>query len=391
MTQHNLRVCIMGTLLSIGVIEQDEFQRRVSHASGEKITVTFMISGRVKYHVGEVASFKEFKLLPQWLNYILGCFRNLSILVKQDIFVTNGPHIPSGVVWIFSKSLRKKSMLTIHGHFEQEWEKSDRPKINISVSKFISRYMLPSFDMIVVNDDQLKQELIDLGVESTRIFIRYVFADTEKFNRKNIDKQNVQDFQQKHKLPESYVLFVGKLTSWDGADDMMNVIKQVHKELPGEIFVFVGDGELRPQIEAFVKDNSLSNNVILTGYINKEMMPLVYYGAKMLILPNHPPQAGVGRISLEGLSMKIPVVAYDIGEFRKIVIDDQTGYLVPEGNTELLAAKVTNILKNSELQQKMGTNGRKLVKNKYDIDLYIKSWLASLYKLRQDKAPEKYD
>lgn len=389
MTSCKLRICLMGTLLSIGVMEEEEFHQRISQASGGQVQVTFMIIRDPLLRAEDKPRQpRKRRLLPSSVSYLFRCIRNLPMLARQDIFITNGPHIPSGIVWTLSKLLHKKSMLTIHGHFEQEWSQARHHGMNMVILGIIRKYMLSSFDMIVVNDEHLGDSLRTIGISPSRIFTRYVFADTEKFNRDNVDKPDFQAFRQKYSLPEAYVLFVGKLTSWDGADDMLEVIKRVHAELPAEKFVFVGEGELRVQIDSFIEQNHLNGIVNLTGFISKEIMPLAYYGAKVLVLPNHPPQGGVGRIYLEGLSMEIPVVAYDIGEFRKIIIDGETGYLIPEGDIDLMAIKITALLNSPALRERMGTNGRSLVQTTYDIEGYINSWLESLYVLVPDKRPD---
>ncbi|MFX0200460.1 MAG: glycosyltransferase family 4 protein [Candidatus Hodarchaeota archaeon] len=380
-----LRVCItgLGESKSIGGLSEDEFHHRISKASGGQIQVTF-VNNKGRYHRNDsnVARPWENREPLGWLfSYPSVCLRNLSNLIRQDILVTDSIAMAGVIVCLFSRLFKKKSMITIHGHYEEERLKKPLSPVRNILFATGSKFILRFASTFVTNDEQIAQKLVRKGVQSSRVSVRYVFADTKKFSRVWVTEDGFQEFISHFRLPEKYALYVGDLTYWDGAQDMVEIIKRIHSRLPAVKFVLIGEGSLKSWISQFIRESNLNGLVFQIDNLDHKLMPFAYYGADVLICPLHPPQAGVGRITLEGLSMELPVIAYDIGELHHVVKDKETGYLVPEGDTDLMAEKTVSLLMTRDLKIKLGRNGRKLVQYDYDIDTYIGNWLQSLYSL----------
>lgn len=387
-----LRVCIGSvceTSMSVGGLSEDEFRQRINEVSKGQIEVIFMLSREIdeKSLDAKIISLRKVKWLPHWLSYLTSSFKNLPTLMKQDIFVVPDINGTGPIACLFCKLFRKKSMITIHGHYEKEWKEIGRySKMRLMFYDIGEKFTLKFADMIVVNDEQIKEKLIHKGVSPTRVSIRYVFADTETFSRKHSDENKFQEVKSAYTLPDKYVLFVGHLSEWDGIMDVLEVFKKIHAVLPTYKCVLVGgvtvEKELsKSRINSFIVENNFDNEVIQTGKVDHKLMPYFYYGADIIILPLQPPQAGVGRIIVEALSMEIPVIIMDIGIFHRVVVDDETGYRVPLGNTDLMASKAVYLLQNPKLRKKFGLNGRKLVQNEYDADIYIGNWVNSIRSL----------
>ena len=392
-----IRVCLTSMVertLSIGAgaLSEDEFRQRISRASQGQIEVIFLLregenktdeSGDVK-----IVRLKKIKRLPRWVSYSIICFKNLPLLMKQDVLVAPTVELDGFFVCLFCKLFRKKSMITIHGHYEEEWRTWHHySKLRIMLNNIYARFTLKFADMIVVNDEQIKEKLIHKGVNPSRLSVRYVFVDTEKFSRKTINAKKFQEVKSTYKLPDKYVLFVGSLDECDGIMDMLEVFKRIHAELPAYKCVLIGDVKigkelLKSRINTFIIENSFDNEIIQTGKVDHDLMPYLYYGADIIILPMHPPQAGVGRVILEALSIEIPVITTDIGVLYRGVVNGETGYRVPLGDIDLMASKAIYLLEKPDLRKKFGSNGRKLVQiKKNDINIYIDNWVNSIRSL----------
>ncbi|MCK4403262.1 MAG: glycosyltransferase family 4 protein [Dehalococcoidia bacterium] len=379
-----LRVCITwaGVLLSIGGLSESEFRQRINKASGGKIQVTFVRNKEeCQRSDSNVVAPWENKQPPWLLSYPPVCLRNLPSLIRQDVLVAGAIGMSGVVVCLLSKLFKKKSMITIHGHYEEEWSLKRHCTVKNLLFAAASKFILGFADLFVANDQQIAQKLISKGVQASRVSVRRVFADTKKFSRACVSEDGSQKFLSVFGLPDKYVLYVGRLTSWDGAQDMFEIIKRIHSSLPAVKFVLIGEGPLKPWISQSVAEDNLSGIVFQIDRVSHELMPFAYYGADALVCPLHPPQSGVGRITLEALSMEVPVVAYDIGELHLVVRNDETGYLVLEGDTDLTAARTISLLMAPNLRAKFGRSGRKLVQCNYDVDTYIGNWLQSLYSL----------
>lgn len=380
-----LRVCITSVCgpLSICGPSENEFQQRINKASGGQIQVTF-VNNRRRYHDdgSTIAAPGESEYPSLWvLSYPAMCLWKLPSLAKQDILVADGIGLPGVVVCLLSKLFKKKSMITIHGHFEEEWSVKKHSTIENMLFAVAMKFILRFANTFVANDQQIAQKLISKDIQSSRVSVRRVFADTRKFSRTSVEEKEFQKFTTRFGLPDKYVLYVGRLTAWDGAQDMLDIVKRVHNAVPDTRFVLIGDGPLKAYIGQFIADNNLNGIVFQIDRLDHHLMPYIYYGADVVVCPLHSPQSGVGRITLEALSMEVPVIAYDAGELNLVVRNEETGCLVPEGDTALMAARTISLLLDPALKTKLGRNGRKLVQCDYDVDAYIGNWLQSLYRL----------
>ncbi len=160
---------------------------------------------------------------------------------------------------------------------------------------------------------------------------------------------------------ESYVLFIGNLVPRKGIADLLKVAKIIIKKRSNTFFVLIGDGPLRKWLELNI--HSFHGKVKVLGKVSQEILLKWLSKASVLLLPSY--SEGLPTVCLEALASEVPVVASNIGGTSEIVLEGETGYLFPPGNTQLCAEKVLRLLDDDKLQRKMGRCGRSLVKQFY--------------------------
>jgi len=108
-------------------------------------------------------------------------------------------------------------------------------------------------------------------------------------------------------------------------------------------------------------------------WLPPELMPNLYQNADIFAAP---PiwQEPFGLVAVEAMATGLPVVASDVGGLRDIVTDGETGYLFANGNFIELADKLEKLLDDADLRMKMGTAGRRRVKNSYDWSVVMKRY-----------------
>jgi glycosyltransferase involved in cell wall biosynthesis len=383
-----IKICLVSQAertLSIGAasLSERDFSDKIRENSANQIEVTFLLGDPSKIgnrSTENIIFLKKMKYLPRIISYPLICLINSSTLLHQDIFIVPGISIDGFLVCLFCKIFKKKSIITIHGHYEDEWVLKRRySEFKLLRARFYERSILHFSDLIIVNDDDIQKKLIEKGVNPSKILIRYVSVDIQKFFRENINPESLKSFKNKYQIPNKIILFVGHLTEWDGIFDFIQVIKKLLQQFPEYHFLIVGNNSNIDKAKSLINENGLENQAILTGNVDFDAMPYVYFSSDIVILPLYPPQAGVGSIIIEALSMEVPVITTDIGIFYKVVKNNETGYIVPVGDVDQMVSKAMFLLKDQAVRSQYGKNGRALVRDHYTQEDYIKNWVNSVY------------
>lgn len=121
--------------------------------------------------------------------------------------------------------------------------------------------------------------------------------------------------------------------------------------------VIIGDGPLRNTLKEKVNHLHLDEYIHFMGM--RYDIPILMRDLDIFVLSSI--TEGISLTLLEAMSCSIPVVATEVGGNPEVVIDCETGYLVPARNPELLAEKIEDLLENLTLRNRMGQAGRERV------------------------------
>ena len=149
---------------------------------------------------------------------------------------------------------------------------------------------------------------------------------------------------------------VGRLSEQKGHKYLVDAWVDVVKELPDAKVYFVGDGDLRPDIEAQIKANKLEESVILKGFMSPPQ-PMINK-AEFLILPSL--WEGLPLIVLEAFAINKTAVATAVDGTKEIILDGETGYIVPPKDPKALAEATIKMFKNKDKRKEMAVNANKL-------------------------------
>ena len=163
---------------------------------------------------------------------------------------------------------------------------------------------------------------------------------------------------------------VGRLSIQKGHIYLLKAWKKVIKQIPEAILYIVGNGELREELENFVLSFNLYQNVVFVGFCPNptEWMLKTEFG----ILPSL--WEGLPLFPIEAFSVKRTVVATAVDGTPEVVIDKETGLLVPPKDVEILAEAIIFMFKNPECRKEMAENGYGLFKEKFTINKMLKRY-----------------
>jgi D-inositol-3-phosphate glycosyltransferase len=105
----------------------------------------------------------------------------------------------------------------------------------------------------------------------------------------------------------------------------------------------------------------LRDELGLEGIVNflgpapQDVLPLYYSAAQVVVVPSR--YESFGLVALEAMACGAPVIASKVGGLADLVRDGQTGYLVPDGDPEALAARLLPLLDDPSLRRTLGEHG----------------------------------
>jgi glycosyltransferase involved in cell wall biosynthesis len=184
--------------------------------------------------------------------------------------------------------------------------------------------------------------------------------------------------------PDDFVIGkIARLFKLKGHDDLFDVAPELVRRHPPTKFLLVGDGEWRARFERKARALGLEKQFVFAGLISPDEVPR--YVGVMDALAHLSLREGLPRALPQALAAGKPVVAYDCDGAREVCLDDQTGFLLRPGDTHGLADKLSRIIDNVPLRERLGQSGQEFVRKKFSVQRMVDD-LQSLYlKLATDR------
>ena len=128
-----------------------------------------------------------------------------------------------------------------------------------------------------------------------------------------------------------------------------------------------GEEEYYRQIVNLAKKIINNQSIVLTGF--RSDMAKMVKAMDVLAFPSR--EESLGNIVLESMAMGVPVVACRSGGVPDIVLDGETGFLVPPRDVESLAEKLMQYIQNAELRERHGIASRKRIQTEFNFKTYL--------------------
>jgi glycosyltransferase involved in cell wall biosynthesis len=158
------------------------------------------------------------------------------------------------------------------------------------------------------------------------------------------------------------LLTVGRLVKRKGvAWFVANALSDLVAQFPRLIYLVVGEGSERSNIEAAIGQTGLADHVRLLGKASGELYQAAYNGADVFVMPNIIVPGdieGFGLVTLEASLCELPVVAANTEGIRDAIHDGHNGVLVPVGDVAAFHRAIENFLQNTGHARKFGAKSR---------------------------------
>jgi len=328
-------VLIVAASLDILGGQAVQAERLIRHLQNEpSLRVSFLpINPRLPGVLRKLQSIKYVRTVTTSILYCLNLLREVR---KYDVIhVFSASYLsfliaPAPAILV-SKLYGKRIVLNYHsGEAEdhlRRWRRSTMPILNL-------------VDSVVVPSEYLRRVFSTFGIDASVIF--------------NIIDLNKFEFRQRTSLRPVF-LSNRNLEAHYGVDCILRAFAYIQKEIPDAVLTVVGDGSERQALESLSRELQL-NYITFTGRVDHEEI-YGHYSASDIYL-------NASRIDnqplsiLEAFACGLPVVTTNAGGIPDIVTDGSTGFVVPVGDYESLAANALNLLRDQSLFREMTERAR---------------------------------
>ena len=296
---------------------------------------------------------KAFEVLSFNLNMVSDPIR--SDIVHTHTWYTN-----------FAGALAKRTygcklVATVHSLEPLRPWKREQLGAGYDLSSWMEREGLEACDAIVaVSGDMRRDILKSYDVPADRVTVIHNGVDTEKYHPRD-GSASIAKFG----IREPFVFFVGRLTRQKGVFDLIDAMDVVPE---GTTLVLATGKPDTPGIEEELRRvlGGVRNVVWIREMLGDPDLVNLYNEAAVFACPSVYEPFGI--INLEAMACETPVVASRVGGIREVVVDDETGFLVPPGDPVRLGRAITKVLEDPALARRLGKAGRRRVLSQFTWD-----------------------
>ena len=151
---------------------------------------------------------------------------------------------------------------------------------------------------------------------------------------------------------------VARLFHLKGHDDVIAAAEQAVARNKQLRFLFVGDGLLRAELEQRIARAGLSRYFVFTGLVPTNRVPELIQAMDIVLHTSL--REGLARVLPQGLIAGKPVISYDVDGAREVVINEQTGCLLPPRDVSGLVESIIQLAADPARRERYGATGRAL-------------------------------
>ena len=337
---------------------------------------------RVKTYIA--ANKGVIKRMLNFTTYFVSALWSSLRLPKADVVIATSPQIFCGYVGVWYKRLRRVPLVI---EIRDIWPESmfavgaKVPRIGIWALERIEKAMYRCCDRLVTVGEGYRLRLAEKGVPEEKMSVVMNGTDLEVYSPQEKNAELLKKYGLEGKFVVSYIGTVGMAC---GLDCVLDAAEKVKVESEGEqrnvVFVIVGDGAARVQLEEEAKKRGLTN-VVFTGRQPKSSMPdwvsssdasLVHLKKTELFTTVMPSKI------FESAGCKRPIIMGVDGFAKKLVMDVEAGLDMTPESAESLVECVKKLVDDPALCCKLGENAYNNIAKVYNRDQQASDYLSIL-------------
>jgi len=243
--------------------------------------------------------------------------------------------------------------------------------------QLLRRFCAPFIQRFIALSKDLENWLIeDVRIKKNKIVQFYNGVDTKKFHP--IGDKKLQRSSMPEGFADSNSIVIGTVGRLEAVKDQLTLVRafiELHKHKSKWRdrlrLVLIGDGSLRPEIDALLESSGIQLQVWLAG--NREDVVDILPELDIFVLPSL--GEGISNTILEAMACQLPVVATHVGGNSELVQDAITGRLVPPNDPDEMSNAIYDYVIRPDVRQSHAEAGRKRAEQVFSIDSMLMRYM----------------
>lgn len=320
---------------------------------------------RLAYDGGILAGLRKnplkYGLIPF---FIAGQLAVVMRLIRRQQFHLIHAHwlIPQGLTAVLARKITRTAVpliCTSHG--------GDLYGLSGRIFSRVKRWVIRQSEAVTVVSQAMRREAIRLEADSEKLDVVPMGVDLKD-----------RFVPGKKKGGMHQLLFVGRLVEKKGVRYLIEAIPAIAERYPDVHLKIAGDGPDLNFLAGLCRKLDISGQVTFLGGVSNTALPGLYQEADILVFPSvvgrSGDREGFGLVLVEALGCECAVVSTDLPAMEDIVVDGQTGLVVPERNSGQIAEKVICLFDNPDLKKRLGKAGRQFAVRHFDWDVITEKY-----------------
>ncbi|MGC8535018.1 MAG: glycosyltransferase [Rhizomicrobium sp.] len=225
-------------------------------------------------------------------------------------------------------------------------------------------------DLFLCVSSFIRDRVLAMGFPEARTQVHYIGEDYRAIQPRSPQEET------------RTILHVARLVEMKGTKYLIRGFAELSRRRQDVQLVIIGDGPMRASLQALTRSLGLEERVQFLGARPHGEVLAWMRRALMLVLPSILTRSGrtegLGMVLLEAAATGVPVVGSRIGGIPEVVVDGQTGFLVPARDPDALASRMLCLLEDPTRRRRMGEDARAHVERCFDVHAQTKV-LEELY------------